>query len=241
MALFLYTDFGIADPYVGQVHAAIAEYGWTGPVIDLFHNAPNFDVQASGYLLAALTESLPLACVVLAVVDPGVGGARAPIMVQAGRRWLVGPDNGLLSVVMARAERITCARIDWRPQRLSASFHGRDLFAPVAAMLARGEIPAHTADFAPIDTRHWPPDLPQVIYIDHYGNAMTGVRASQLTGRRKLQINGQIVSELTTFSEAPPGTPFWYCNANGLVEIAMNRASAADFLALSIGTPITLL
>lgn len=240
MIVFLYTDFGPADPYVGQMHAALVEHGWTGPSIDLLHNAPSFDVQAGAYLLAALTAPLPAECVVLAVIDPGVGSPRAPLMVQAGRRWLVGPDNGLLSVVMGRTEVSFCARIDWRPQRMSNTFHGRDLFAPVAGMLARGEIPAHSADFTPCDTSDWPADLLQVIYIDHYGNAVTGLRADRVGAARRVRINAHVLHEKSTFTEGPPGAPFWYCNANGLVEIAVNRASAAELLGLKVGTPVVL-
>lgn len=239
--LFLYTDFGVDDPYVGQVHAALAQYDAQGPTIDLLHNAPNFNIRASAYLLAALAEALPTSCTVLAVVDPGVGGERAPLMVRTGRRWWVGPDNGLLSVVMARAGSVACHRIDWRPPRLSSSFHGRDLFAPVAAMLSRGEMPSHTANYQPMDSSDWPTDLAQVIYIDHYGNAMTGLRANQVREQRRLKVHRLVLEEGTTFSTMPAGKAFWYCNANGLVEIAMNQANVADQLGLTIGTSVALI
>ncbi len=237
--IVLYTDFGGDDPYVGQVHCAIRENGWNGPVIDLLHNAPSFDVKASAYLLAALVEELPPACVVMAVVDPGVGSERAPIMVQIQDRWLVGPDNGLLSVTLRRAEHWRCHRIEWRPLRLSNSFHGRDLFAPVAAMLARGELPKHTTDFSLDACEHWPDDLPQIIYIDHYGNAMTGLRANFLDVDRRVYIDGAPLPMFWNFADAPAGTPFWYCNSIGLAEIAMKSGHAARKLGLRIGSTVT--
>jgi S-adenosylmethionine hydrolase len=237
--IVLYTDFGSDDPYVGQVHCAIRQNGWVGPVIDLLHSAPSFDVKASAYLLAALVEELPPACVLMAVVDPGVGGERAPIMVQMQDRWLVGPDNGLLSVMLGRAEHWRCHRIDWRPPRLSNSFHGRDLFAPVAAMLAQDKLPEHTTDFSPDACEHWPDDLPQVIYIDHYGNAMTGLRAKILDVDHQVCIHGTPLPEFRNFADAPAGTPFWYCNSIGLIEIALNSGHAARKLGLQIGSAVT--
>lgn len=233
--IVLFTDFGGDDLYVGQVHCAIRQQGWTGPVIDLLHNAPNFDVKGSAYLLAALVSELPPSCVVTAIVDPGVGSERAPIMVQLDGRWLVGPDNGLLSVVLARAGHCRSHRIDWRPARLSASFHGRDLFAPVAAMLAQGEVPRHTPDFVPEMSPDWPDDLMQIVYIDHYGNAITGLRAAKIDSDRGLSVNGTSLSEFKTFAEAPPETPFWYCNSIGLVEIAVKSGHVADMLGLKLG------
>ena len=102
------------------------------PVIDLLHDAPSFNVQASAHLLAALSMQIPPGSVTLAVVDPGVGGPRDAVALEADGNWYIGPDNGLLSVLAVRAKACTYWRITWRPEKLSASFHGRDLFAPVA-------------------------------------------------------------------------------------------------------------
>ena len=112
-------------------------------IIDLFADAPAYDPQASAYLLAAYIGEFAPGTVFLCVVDPGVGSDRAPCVVHADGKWFVGPDNGLFELVVRRArDQVRCWRIDWVPSRLSATFHGRDLFAPVAAQLARGEIPA---------------------------------------------------------------------------------------------------
>ena len=117
----------------------------------------------------------------LAIVDPGVGGERPAVFVEADGRWYVGPGNGLFELVQRRADTARRWDIAWRPERLSASFHGRDLFAPVAAMLAKGEMPPGRLSADGADRRlHWPDDLGEVVYVDHYGN--TGLRAATLPG-----------------------------------------------------------
>src|ERR1700722_7604474 len=160
-------------------------------IIDLFADAPAGNPRAAAYLLAAYAAWFPPATIFLCVVDPGVGGARAPVAVHADRRWYVGPENGLFELVLRRAKSAQCFEIVWRPSSLSASFHGRDLFAPVAAMLARGERPplkARPAQLFP----DWPDDLAEIVYIDHYGNALTGMRASAITAEASLVIPSKI-------------------------------------------------
>ncbi len=174
--IVLVTDFGTHDPYAGQMHAAIRGLVDT-PVVDLLHHMPAYDVRTGAYLLDSLQRQFARGTVFVGVVDPGVGGDRAPVMVNADGKWYVGPDNGLFNVICRRACSVDVFRIDWRPRRLSASFHGRDLFAPVAAKLAGGEVPEHSP-WTLVDTGEWPEELPEIIYIDHYGNAMTGIRAS---------------------------------------------------------------
>ena len=129
--IVLFTDFGTDDIYVAQVKAQLMQQAPPGtPILDALHSAPNFQVRGAAHLLAALQASFPARSVFLAVVDPGVGGPRAAAVIEADGKWYVGPDNGLLSVVAARATTLRTWRIAWRPQSLAASFHGRDLFAP---------------------------------------------------------------------------------------------------------------
>src|SRR5262245_6392392 len=134
--IFLYTDFGSADVYVGQVRAVLARMAPAIPVIDLLNDAPRFQIEPAAHLLAALARYLPPESVTLAVVDPGVGTDRRPIAIRCDERWFVGPDNGLLSVLLARSSAPEVWQIAWRPDTLSRSFHGRDLFAPIAARIA---------------------------------------------------------------------------------------------------------
>ncbi len=137
--IVLFTDFGSAGPYVGQMRAVLVRAAPDVPVIELFSDAPAFNAKASAYLLAAYCAEFEPGTVFLAVVDPGVGGPREAIALEADGRWYVAPDNGLLALVARRADAAQWWRITWRPANLSASFHGRDLFALVAARLARGE------------------------------------------------------------------------------------------------------
>ena len=234
--IVLVTDFGSGDPYVGQVHAAIRSRVDT-PVIDLLHHMPSFDVRAGAYLLDALQQRFPAGTVFVGVVDPGVGGARAPVMVEADGKWYVGPDNGLFNVVHDRARSVESFRVDWRPERLSASFHGRDLFAPVAAQLSAGSKP-DCSPWSLLETPGWPDELAEIIYIDHYGNAMTGIRADAVGGHATVRVKDRRLDPGTTFAAARAGQPFWYRNSLDLVEIAVKEHSAAALLDLKIGDPV---
>lgn len=234
------TDFGIGSPYVGQMEAVLyRETAGRVPVVRLFSDAPTFDPRAAAYLLAAYPAEFPTGTVFLGVVDPGVGTERRAAALRADGRWFVGPDNGLFNVIARRAADLQWWDIDWRPERLSASFHGRDLFAPVAAALALGcpvpgvAVPATTR----VDSG-WPEDLAAVVYIDHFGNAMTGLRAARVDPGCTLRVAGRELPPRRTFAEAAIGEPFWYANANGLVEVAVNQGHAAALLGLSLGSPV---
>lgn len=208
-------------------------------VVDLFADAPAHDPELAAYLLAAYVDEFPAGTVFLAVVDPGVGGARAAGVLEADGRWFVAPDNGLLAIVARRAARTRWWEITWRPARLSASFHGRDLFAPVAAMLARGEAPPGVErPLAAVERPDWPDDLARVVHIDGFGNAMTGLRAAMLGADAELVAGGTAVRRARVFSDVAPGTPFWYENANGLAEIAVNRGRADAMLSLALGDAV---
>jgi S-adenosyl-L-methionine hydrolase (adenosine-forming) len=239
MVICLFTDFGSADIYVGQVRTVLHEYAPQAAVIDLAHEAPAFNVRASAHLLAALADRLPEKCVVLAVVDPGVGGEREPVIVRADGRWVIGPDNGIISVLAARATAAEVFPVSWRPAKLSASFHGRDLFAPFAGMLASGAL--DTGQLEPkagLDVDFGAADLAEIIYIDHYGNAMSGLRAAGVGRDARFSVNGHLLAYARVFSAVPPGTAFWYENSLGLVELAANAASAAEQLGIRIGNAV---
>lgn len=235
--IVLFTDFGGADPYVGQMRAAILAEAPDVPVVDLLHQVPSYDIRAGAYLLDALQRGFRAGDVFVCVVDPGVGGDRAPVMVNADGKWYVGPDNGLLNIVCRRAGSMNVHRIDWRPASLSHSFHGRDLFAPVAARLAAGES-VESSPCSLVDTASWPDDLAEIIYIDHYGNAVTGFRSSSLSDSAVVRAAGRRLPRRRTFVEGRPGEPFWYRNSIGLVEIAVREDSAAALLGLKVGDRI---
>jgi S-adenosylmethionine hydrolase len=204
-------------------------------LVDALHDAPDFGVEAAAHLLFALAGEFPPVAVFLAVVDPGVGGRRDAIVVEADGRRFVGPDNGLLSILWQRSRNRKCWRITWRPARLTSSFHGRDLFAPVAAALAMRRVPRGwlAAKRAP-DVNLVDADLARIIYLDHYGNAFTGLRASRKSDR--LRAGRRILAYARTFEEAKG--PFWFENSMGLVEIAAPRGNAARLLRLKVGQPV---
>jgi hypothetical protein len=237
--IVLFTDFGLQGPYTGQMKAVLHRMAPSVPVIDLFADAPTGNPKASAYLLAAYAQWFAAGTTFLCVVDPGVGGARPPLVVEADGRWYVGPGNGLFELIERRAAKTRSWDIDLKPQHLSASFHGRDLFAPVAAMLARGEPPPGR----PRAQRRadWPDDLAEIVYVDHFGNAMTGLRAAMLPPNTRLAVAGRVLERARTFSDRPSGAAFWYENSNGLAEIAVNQGRADRDLGLAIGSPVEII
>ncbi len=239
--IVLFTDFGPSGPYIGQMRSVLAEQAPNETVIDLLSDAPTFNAEASSYLLAALAPAFSDDAIIVGVVDPGVGSDRRPIIMKADKQIFVGPDNGLFSVVAKRASEVTAQTIDWKPKKLSASFHGRDLFAPVAAMLAAGsQVDGRTLAAGELVGNDWPTELNKVIYVDHFGNAITGIRAQTLTNAMKLEVREKEFSYARTFSCVESGAAFWYENANGLAEISVNQGRADD-LGITIGDHISIL
>ena len=238
--IVLYTDFGLRGPYIGQLQAAIYRYSPEARVVNLIADAPVFNPKAAAYLLAAYVHEFAGNSVFLCVVDPGVGTAeRMPVVVKAEDRAFVGPDNGLFDIVAKHANTQTVKhRIVWTPPRLSASFHGRDLFAPVAALLDASRLPDDwLAPPEPMACHNIDADLDEIIYLDDFGNAITGRRAAFVGDAAMLVIHGQELQRGRTFGDVAHGEAFWYENSSGLVEIAVNQGSAAGTLGLRIGQP----
>ena len=237
--IVLFTDFGLSGPYLGQMTAVLHLEAPGVPVVNLFADAPSRAPKPAAYLLAAHATGFPPGSIFLAVVDPGVGGARAAAILEADGCWYVGPENGLLAIVARRASRYRWWQIrpDGRP--VSATFHGRDIFAPAAAALARGEAPARPQEPGQALLRPgWPDELAEIIYIDGYGNALTGLRAESLGPAATLSAAGHEFRRARSFSDVAPGQAFWFENANGLAEIAVNLGSAAEVLGLQLGSPV---
>lgn len=239
--IFLFTDYGWQDPYVGQMKAVLATRAPGAALIDLLHGVPDFNAHAGAHLLHALSHDLPPGAVVLAVVDPGVGGPREAVVVEAEGRYYVGPDNGLLSLVAGRAASCRVWRIVWRPETLADSFHGRDLFAPIAAAIAAGTWPEDKLEaLTELTVRFDLAELPRVLYIDHYGNAWTGIRGGLLETHGQIAIKGRTLPWRRVFCEAEKGEAFWHVNSAGLLEIAVNRGNAAQELGLKTGDVVHL-
>jgi len=246
MILFL-SDFGHAGPYVGQVHAVLARSAPGVPVIDLMHDLPAFRPAAAGCLIHAILRSMAPpdptpgtggGDIVLAVVDPGVGTGRDPIIIEIGGTRYIGPDNGLFARVAA-SRPSKARRIDWRPDRLSDSFHGRDLFAPVAGMLAMGRpVASSPVAFADLVVPAGPDRTAEIVHCDRYGNALTGIDAADLADDSVLHAGEGRFRRARVFAEVPVGAGFWYCNSLGLAEIAVNQGDAAALFGLTVGTPV---
>jgi len=239
MAILLFTDFGASDLYVGQVETVLDRYAPGVRVISLLNEAPTFDVKASAHLLAALAASVPRGHVFLAVVDPGVGTKREGIVARIDGRSYVGPDNGLFSVLWQRSTARSAWRITSHSPSASVSFHGRDVFAPLAAAVVTGEFPNDTVQSAAAPEVLLPEgDLGEIIYVDHYGNAFTGLRGKGLSEDRALCLRRMRIPHARVFGEADSGKGFWYVNSLGLVEIAMPGVSAAKMLGIRVGQDV---
>ncbi len=246
--IVLFTDFGVNGPYVGQMKAVLHQTAPGVPVVDLLHDAPAFDPRLSAYLLATYAREFPENSVFVCVVDPGVGSTRRPVIARVGGQVFVGPDNGLLHAVLDHAEGVPTRtwEIGWRPERQSDSFHGRDLFAPVAGRLAAGTPPEGDGiEGQPIDAgtllqAGWPSDLAEIVCIDPYGNLITGMRAQGLGPEVAIKAAGRRITFARTFSEVPAGEAFWHHNSNGLVEIAVNQGAASRVLGLGLGDAVHL-
>lgn len=237
----LATDFG-SELYVGQMRLRLAAILPGTPLADLIHDLPPFRPESAAYLLPALLRDLPAATLYLCVVDPGVGTCRAVLCVEADGSWLLGPDNGLLALVARRATHCQVWRLGWRPAWLSDSFHGRDLFVPLAGRLLAGEDVAAAALASDrLVGADWPDEHLGIIYRDRFGNLMTGLRAEGVAREARIAVGRQQLTYARTFSEAPLGAAFWYENALGLVELAVNQGVASQVLGLDVGDPVRLL
>lgn len=237
--IVLFTDFGWRGPYVGQMHLVLADVAPGLPVVDLMHDVPAFDIRSGAHLLAALACGLPRPSTVVAVVDPGVGSSRPAVVLQADGRLYVGPGNGLFQVLAARAGQARWWELKWRPERMSATFHGRDLFAPVAGLLASGRRPLAELAVAVSPPQPCSPgDWARIIYFDAFGNAMSGLRGADTDSQTGLSVEGRLVPRAGTFSDVPPGVPFCFVNSLGLLEVAVNQGSAREVLGLSLGSRV---
>ncbi len=239
----LCTDFG-SSLYTGQVAAKISAISPQTPFINLIDDLPAFNISASAYLLNALVAHLPENCIIIAVVDPGVGGAHAPICFKYHSRWFLGPDNGLFSRILID----TTGQVDIFKllpsvaEHVSTTFHGRDVFAPAAATLANHENDLPVANFRNSETEkranEWCRDLPELIYFDHFGSGFTGISKPSIDRSATISIGDRNFSSADKFSDVRFNQGFWYYNSIGLLEIAVNQGSAKRNFGLEIGMSV---
>ena len=245
--LTLTTDFGTRDHYVGAMKGAVMSVAPQVRVFDISHEIPSFDVAEGAFAIAQSFPHYPDGTVHVVVVDPGVGSARRPVAVAAGGHWFVAPDNGVLSLVLEAAGRFEAREVDLRHglPRMSTTFHGRDLFAPVGARLAIGlpfdEIGPEATALVRMDPAAASDGCGRVLHVDRFGNLVTSFRASDLPEGASLALGDRTVSaRARAYASMPAGLLFLIVGSSGYVEVSMNRGSAADGLGVRAGEAVTL-
>ena len=241
----LLTDFGTRDSYVGEVKGVLLSLAPRVELIDLTHEIAPGDMRAAQYVLGRTWPRFPTGTVHMAVVDPGVGTARRALAAEIGGHYFVAPDNGILSSLPAAAKFVSLAT----PAGASATFHGRDLFAPAAAALANGTALSHLGPavtdvyFAPLPQPREATNgfVGEVIYIDRFGTLVSNLHVEQLGPTSKVKVGGRNAGTLrSTFADVGPGELVVFVGSGGAIEIAVRDGSAAQQLGVGVGTPVVL-
>jgi S-adenosylmethionine hydrolase len=225
-------------------------------IVDITHQVNPFEIAQGGFLLAASCGYFPPKTVHVAVVDPGVGTSRRPIVVESGGQYFVAPDNGLLSMIYERGKHTVRAITSRRYMldEVSATFHGRDVFAPIAAHLATGTPPARLGrridDYLRLEF-HKPVRTGKhiwtgaILHIDHFGNIVTNFHSTEFTDLVShpfaMTVGFERTSRLAaTYGELNPGELALIAGSTGYYEIVYKQASAAQLLGVGVGAPIEL-
>ncbi|HET9959807.1 MAG TPA: SAM-dependent chlorinase/fluorinase [Polyangiaceae bacterium] len=257
----LLTDFGVREPFVGIMKAVMLRQVAGVQVIDLCHGVPPGSVEIAGFFLERSFGWFPEGTVHCCVVDPGVGSERNAIAVRARGHFFVAPDNGLLTPLLeAKGEPLVGAGAEFRridATRLglalrSRTFHGRDVFAPVAAALASGQLAFSEVGESLAHLVPAPPTLPvarrdgacargRVLAVDHYGNLITDLDGAWLEPRARVEVAGRSLRVVGTYSEAEPGEVVALVNSFEMVEIALRDGSAERALNVTTGAPTRIL
>lgn len=251
----LTTDFGLQDHYVGTMKGVILSRCLNSTIVDICHELPAFSVWSGAYAIDQAAPYFPAGTFHVVVIDPGVGTERKPILMEALGQYFIAPDNGVLSLIRRRESghvivREIANRELFLP-RTSATFHGRDVFAPAAAMLAAGTIlveqtGARLRDVEMLDglaamsvgPGRW---TGKVLSVDRFGNVITNFEASLARNGFEIETSRAVVNTLRkTFGGAPEGLAFAYPGSSGYLEIGMNQRSAAVFLQLAAGDSLAL-
>jgi S-adenosyl-L-methionine hydrolase (adenosine-forming) len=250
MIITLTTDFGQRDSFVGAMKGVVLGIAPEAQIVDLAHEIRPGDIRAGAFALMTAAPFFPSGTIHLVVVDPGVGSDRKAIAIRCALATYLGPDNGVLSWAVKDEESLEVRGVE-NPQvrlpRLSATFHGRDLFAPAAAWLARGrpfsEIGPELNHFHRLD---WPRATPvgqawqtEIIHVDIYGNAITALSSEQVADKQNVILPGERKVAIKPFySAVSQGSPLAVVGSSGLLEIAINGGDAAKTLGLSAGTQV---
>jgi S-adenosylmethionine hydrolase len=245
----LTTDFGTRDWFVGSMKGVILGVNPQALVVDITHEVPPGDIRAGAFALAVSCRCFPRNSVHVAVVDPGVGSHRAAIVVKTSDYCFVGPDNGVLSVALAKEKVLEIWQVEnegYLRQPVSSTFHGRDVFAPVAARLTQrvlmDSLGRPLKDYLRLD---WPkPQVVggllrgQIVYIDHFGNAISNIESLEKSAGT-VRVPDKVQCGLKKFyQEVPAGQPLAILGSTGYLEIAVNGGHAAQKFGLKLGDPV---
>jgi S-adenosylmethionine hydrolase len=250
----LLTDFGTADYFVGAVKGAILSVNPQAVIVDLTHEITPQDIATGAFTLLAAYKTFPAGTIHVGVVDPGVGSTRRPVIVSANEQFFVGPDNGLFTYIYDRESshkvfHVTAEKY-FRPDP-SSTFHGRDIFAPVAAALSNGVKP-HKFGPKITDAVRLPIPLEpeklnngniraRIIHIDRFGNCITNITRDLVKPGSSLVINRKTIRQFRNFyGEDSANTPFAIWGSAGFLEISVNGGSAAKLLRAKRGATILL-
>ncbi|UFP94116.1 SAM hydrolase/SAM-dependent halogenase family protein [Gloeobacter morelensis] len=252
----LLSDFGLVDGYVAQMKGAIAAIAPQAQVIDITHLVPPQDIAAGRFCLMSTCPYFPVGTVHVAVVDPGVGGARRAVAVRCEEAFFVAPDNGLLSGILAVTPAMAAVELTecryWRTPSPSATFHGRDIFAPVGAHLSSG-VPFEQLG-CPIDAASLVVlDLPDcrataegyagaIQAVDRFGNLITNFPGEVVVGRQwRVVLGNWTIPGGHTYSDVPRGEMLALVGSHGFVEVAVAGGCARQVLAQTVGDPVILI
>lgn len=256
----LTSDFGLNDHFIGTMKGVILDIVPDAEIVDICHSVQAFDVLDGALTISQAYTYFPPATVHVVVVDPGVGTSRRPIIATSERHHFVAPDNGVLSLIYAREERMRVVHVTsehYFLQPLSNTFHGRDIFAPVAAYLAKGveneKFGEEISDFVRFNAPR--PKLVDghtlrgvILKVDRFGNLITNFTAqeapalfSEQSPAFKMVVGKREITELkTAYGEGAPGEMFAILGSMGYIEIAANRGAAAQMLGVGKGSEVNL-
>lgn len=248
----LTTDFGTKDGYVGAVQGVILSINPQAQVLDITHQIPAQNIRSAAFCIYNYYSSFPEGTIHLAVVDPGVGGRRKGVLVQSQRYYFIGPDNGIFSLALQKEKSSKAVHLK-NPKyflgKISPTFQGRDIFAPVAAYLSLGVKPE---EFGPRISKLEKLELPvvkeysqklvgEIIHIDNFGNLVTNVTRVELQDRKisRIKVNTKSIQDLSrTFSDVKPGEPVAYLGSSDYLEIGINQGNAAIKLKAKIADKV---
>lgn len=243
MIITLLTDFGTADSYVAEMKGVLLSRTTDITLVDISHEVPPGDIRAGQYLLSRAWSHFPRGTIHIAVVDPGVGTERRAIAAEAQGHRFLAPDNGLLSFLPVDAHFVSMPV----PADASATFHGRDVFAPAAAALASGArledlgSPITDANHSPLPTPHHDgvAVVGEVIYVDRFGTLISNIVPSSVQAGVRIRVGDADVGPLRrTFADAARGALVAFTGSGGTVEIAVRDGSAARMLGVGVGVEV---